>query len=81
MKMAQIAAKALAKGAIGADDRLVSEFADELDNLGVRVAKLEKNADNVKITGNVRLSTLTTAVLWQQGWRRCSAAYPSVPDW
>ena len=55
-EMAQIVAKALAKGAIGADDKLVSEFADELDNLGVRVAKLEKNADNVKITGNVRLS-------------------------
>ena len=34
----------------------LAEFADELDNLGVRVAKLEKNADNVKITGNVRLS-------------------------
>ena len=55
-EMAQIVAKALAKGAIGADDKLVSEFADELDNLGVRVAKLEKNADNVKITGNVRAS-------------------------
>ena len=39
-EMAQIVAKALAKGAIGADDRLVGEFADELDNLGVRVAKL-----------------------------------------
>ena len=55
-EMAQIIAKALAKGAIGADDKLVSEFADELDNLGVRVAKLEKNADNVRITGNVRMS-------------------------
>lgn len=55
-EMAQIVAKALAKGAIGADDKLVGEFADELDNLGVRVARLEKNADNVKITGNVRLS-------------------------
>ena len=53
-EMAQIVAKALAKGAIGADDKLVSEFADELDNLGVRVAKLEKNADAVKITGNIR---------------------------
>ena len=53
-EMAQIVAKALAKVAIGADDKLVSEFADELDNLGVRVAKLEKNADNVKITGNIR---------------------------
>ena len=59
-EMAQIVAKALAKGAIGADDRLVSEFADELDNLGVRVAKLEKNADMVKITGNVRLSNVHT---------------------
>ena len=53
-EMAQIVAKALAKGAIGADDKLVSEFADELDNLGVRVARLEKNADAVKITGNIR---------------------------
>ncbi|MCH3950551.1 MAG: S-layer homology domain-containing protein [Acidaminococcus sp.] len=53
-EMAQIVAKALAKGAIGADDKLVSEFADELDNLGVRVARLEKNADNVKITGTVK---------------------------
>lgn len=54
-EMAQIVAKALAKGAIGADDKLVGEFADELDNLGVRVARLEKNADNVKITGAVKL--------------------------
>lgn len=55
-EMAQIVAKALAKGAIGADDRLVSEFADELDNLGVRVAKLEKNADMVQITGEAQIS-------------------------
>ena len=53
-EMAQIVAKAYAKGAIGADDKLMAEFADELDNLGVRVAKLEKKADNVKITGAVR---------------------------
>jgi hypothetical protein len=53
-EMAQIVAKALAKGAIGADDKLVGEFADELDNLGVRVAKLEKKSDNVKISGNIR---------------------------
>ena len=53
-EMAQIVAKAYAKGAIGADDKLMAEFADELDNLGVRVAKLEKKADNVKITGQVR---------------------------
>ncbi len=53
-EMAQIVAKALAKGAIGADDKLVGEFADELDTLGVRVAKLEKKSDNVQITGDIR---------------------------
>ena len=51
-EMAQIVAKALAKGANV--DKLAAEFADELDALGVRVAALEKKADNVKITGEVR---------------------------
>lgn len=51
-EMAQIVAKAMAKGANV--DKLAAEFADELDNLGVRVASLEKKADNVKITGEVR---------------------------
>jgi len=51
-EMAQIVAKALAKGANV--DRLAAEFADELDALGVRVAALEKKADNVKITGQIR---------------------------
>ena len=50
--MAQIVAKAMAKGANV--DKLAAEFADELDNLGVRVANLEKKADNVKITGEIR---------------------------
>ena len=50
-EMAQIVAKAMAKGANF--DKLAAEFADELDNLGVRVANLEKKADNVKITGAV----------------------------
>ncbi|MDY2638165.1 MAG: hypothetical protein SOV56_09630 [Phascolarctobacterium sp.] len=35
-------------------DKLAAEFADELDNLGVRVAALEKKADNVKISGQIR---------------------------
>ena len=52
-EMAQIVAKAMAKGANV--DRLVAEFADELDSLGVRVAALEKKSDNVKITGNIRV--------------------------
>ena len=51
-EMAQIVAKAMAKGADC--DKLAAEFADELDSLGVRVAKLEKGADNVKITGQFR---------------------------
>ncbi|MGM9520314.1 MAG: S-layer homology domain-containing protein [Phascolarctobacterium sp.] len=53
-EMAQIVAKAMAKGANC--DKLAAEFADELDNLGVRVANLEKKADNVKITGQIRYS-------------------------
>ena len=53
-EMAQIVAKVYAKGAINSNDKLMAEFADELDNLGVRVAKLEKKSDNVKITGEVR---------------------------
>jgi len=52
-EMAQIVAKAMAKGADC--DKLAAEFADELDTLGVRVAKLEKGADNVKISGFLRL--------------------------
>ena len=51
-EMAQIVAKAMAKGANV--DRLAAEFADELDSLGVRVAALEKKSDNVKVTGEVR---------------------------
>ncbi len=51
-EMAQIVAKAMAKGANV--DKLAAEFADELDNLGVRVANLEKKADNVKIAGTIK---------------------------
>ena len=53
-EMAQIVAKAMAKGANV--DKLAAEFADELDTLGVRVAALEKKADNVKITGTIKAS-------------------------
>ena len=51
-EMAQITAKAMAKGANA--DRLAAEFAGELDSLGVRVANVEKKADNVRITGQIR---------------------------
>lgn len=61
-EMAQIVARAMAKmdsvdAATRAQiEKLAAEFADELDSLGVRVAKLEKNADNVKITGEARFA-------------------------
>lgn len=51
-EMAQIVAKAMANGANV--DKLAAEFAGELDSLGVRVANLEKKADNVRITGQIR---------------------------
>ena len=35
-------------------DKLAAEFGDELNNLGVRVTNLEKNADKVKWTGEAR---------------------------
>ena len=58
-EMAQIVARAMAKTDVSkADkalvDKLAAEFADELDNLGVRVADLEKKSDNVKFTGELR---------------------------
>ena len=53
-EMAQIVAKAMAKGANV--DKLAAEFADELDSLGVRVSKLEKKVDNVKVTGQIRFT-------------------------
>lgn len=58
-EMAQMVAKAMAKTNVsGSDkaalDRLAAEFADELNNLGVRVSELEKYADKVKWTGEFR---------------------------
>lgn len=58
-EMAQMIAKAMAKTNVSGNDKalldkLAAEFADELNNLGVRVANLERNADQVKFTGQVR---------------------------
>ena len=55
-EMAQMVAKAMAKENMPVSDRalvdrLAAEFADELNNLGVRVANLEKHADMVKWEG------------------------------
>ena len=65
-EMAQIVAKAMAKGANV--DKLAAEFADELDALGVRVAALEKKSDNVKITGEIRYH-YKTEKLKRDGWK------------
>ena len=56
-EMAQMIAKAMAKNPTGATkaelDKLAAEFRAELDNLGVRVAELEKHADMVQWTGKI----------------------------
>ena len=58
-EMAQMIAKAMAKSDVSAADKalidkLAAEFSDELNNLGVRVSNLERNADMVKWTGEAR---------------------------
>ena len=64
-EMAQATAKAMAR-ADKADaqmkaliDKLAVEFAAELNNLGVRVAKLEKNASTIKFWGDARLRMMS----------------------
>ena len=57
-EMAQMVAKAMAKDNMPVSDRalvdrLAAEFADELNNLGVRVSNLEKHADMVKWEGKI----------------------------
>jgi len=66
-EMAQIVAKAMAKGANV--DKLAAEFADELDALGVRVAALEKKADNVKIAGQIRYRWMENKIKNMAAWR------------
>ena len=64
-EMAQMVAKAMAKNTKGADkalvDKLAAEFAAELNNLGVRVANLERNADMVKWNGQARYTFSRTS--------------------
>ena len=55
-EMAQMVARAMAKGGGNKAllDKLAAEFADELNQLGVRVAALEKKVDNVIWKGQLR---------------------------
>ena len=64
-EMAQMIAKAMAKTNVGSNDKalidkLAAEFSDELNNLGVRVANLERNADMVKWNGEARYTYTST---------------------
>ena len=64
-EMAQMVAKAMAKTNVSGNDKaiidkLAAEFSDELNNLGVRVANLEKNADKVKWNGEARYTYTST---------------------
>ena len=60
-EMAQMVAKAMAnQDRANAEqqamiNRLAEEFSNELNNLGVRVARLEDRVGNVKVTGDARL--------------------------
>lgn len=61
-EMAQMVAKAMAKETVSTEDKatiekLSSEYADELKNLGVRVKALEDKTDNVKMSGYGYLRT------------------------
>ncbi|WP_432648290.1 S-layer homology domain-containing protein [Mitsuokella sp.] len=63
-EMAQMVAKAMAKANVSTNDaalidKLKAEFSDELNNLGVRVANLEKKADKVKRNGEARFRNLS----------------------
>ena len=64
-EMAQMVAKAMAKSGVSDADKaliekLSAEFADELNNLGVRVTKLERNADMVKWNGKLEYTYTST---------------------
>ena len=88
-EMAQIVARAMAKEDLQkADkaivDKLAAEFAEELDNLGVRVADLEKKSDNVKFTGTARLrydDGDINATNPKADWDKDSASHAHIEYW
>ena len=67
-EMAQMVARALAKSGDSSAsdqallDRLAAEYADELNQLGVRVATLEEKSDNLQITGLLELDVASLDV-------------------
>ena len=88
-EMAQIVARAMAKEDLQkADkaivDKLAAEFAEELDNLGVRVAELEEKSDNLKFTGTARLrydDGDINATNYKAGYGDDSASHSHIEFW
>jgi hypothetical protein len=77
-EMAQIVAKAMAKDVNGDAkatlDKLAAEYAEELNNLGVRVDALEKKVDNTKFNGELRFRYQNT----EETGKDDSKAYPAM---
>ncbi|WP_018702923.1 S-layer homology domain-containing protein [Anaeromusa acidaminophila] len=67
-EMAQIVAKAMARSdkadaeTKATIDKLATEFSAEIENLGVRVAKLEKKSDNLRFDGNLRTRIISNSM-------------------
>ena len=89
-EMAQMVAKAMAKTNVPSNDaalldKLKAEFSDELNNLGVRVSNLEKNADKVKFTGMLRYDYSAPKFsghngAWDKDHRTNNAKFRLFPD-
>ena len=73
-EMAQIIARMLAKeDQLNAEqratlDKLAGEYADELANLGVRVANLEKKVGNISFSGDARMRYQSKSLDQKDGW-------------
>ena len=85
-EMAQMVAKAMAKGGNvpvsdkALIDRLAAEFADELNNLGVRVTKLERNADMVKWNGKLEYTYTSTRYEGQKRLNKDNVVFRLEPS-
>lgn len=78
-EMAQMVAKAMSKGVNSAVlDKLAAEFADELNQLGVRVAALEKRIDNVTFNGELRYRYAYASAKDEAGHRAAANATGST---
>ena len=84
-EMAQMVAKAMAKENMPVSDRalvdrLAAEFADELNNLGVRVTKLERNADMVKWNGKLEYTYTSTRYEGQKRLNKDNVVFRLEPS-